>query len=102
MGREDLVVSYSQGSLSWRMFIRLLVGTGVTVGAATAYAAAFSPAASATHSTRRNYDLYDLYVGRPIVPPSTGPGPGVGRPIVPGGGTPAETGVTTNLKLRPA
>jgi hypothetical protein len=59
MGREDLVVAYRGGSLSRRTFIRLLVGTGVTLGAATAYAAAFSPAASAITSQRCNSDLYE-------------------------------------------
>jgi hypothetical protein len=67
MGREDLVGAFSAGSISRRTFIRCLVATGVSIGAAVGYATALNPVAASAGIVRLEdgseyyHDYYDYY-----------------------------------------
>jgi hypothetical protein len=45
MSREELTAAYNKGHISRRVFMRGLLATGVSMGAAVAYAEFLSPAA---------------------------------------------------------
>jgi hypothetical protein len=57
MSKQELVEAYVQGRLTRRVFVRRLVAAGITLGAASAYAAALAPKAVAQVPG----DLHDLY-----------------------------------------
>jgi hypothetical protein len=63
MSRQEIVDAYVGGSLNRRAFVRRLIGTGVSAGAAVGYAQVLAPAAeAATHSGRpKRNPLDDLY-----------------------------------------
>ena len=65
MSKEELVTSYLAGRISRRMFVRGLLGVGVSITAAVAYSDVLAGAV-ATPATRRAgagklYDVYDHY-----------------------------------------
>jgi hypothetical protein len=64
MSRENLVEAYIGGALNRRAFVRRLMATGVSAGAALGYAQVLAPAAEAAPKQRRRTvdDSYPLLV----------------------------------------
>jgi hypothetical protein len=65
MSKEELVTSYLAGRISRRMFVRGLLGVGVSITAAVAYSDVLAGAVASPASRRvgagRLYDVYDHY-----------------------------------------
>jgi hypothetical protein len=69
MSKQELVDAYLDGSLNRRGFVRRLIATGVSAGAATGYAQLLAPSAEAAQTPRPNKrragsDLYPRIVVR--------------------------------------
>jgi hypothetical protein len=61
MSRQELVDAYLEGSVSRRSFVRRLVASGVTAGAAVSYAQLLAPEAEAARPRKRSIsDHYPL------------------------------------------
>jgi hypothetical protein len=62
MSRQELVESYLEGGVSRRSFVRRLVASGVSIGAAASYAEVLAPAtATAAPRRARRAKIDDLY-----------------------------------------
>ena len=65
MSKEELVTSYLAGRISRRMFVRGLLGVGVSITAAIAYSDVLAGAVASPASRRvgagKLYDHYDHY-----------------------------------------
>lgn len=61
MSKQELVEAYVEGRVSRRVFMRRLVAAGVSLGAASAYAAALAPVARSTNPPQVPGDLHNFY-----------------------------------------
>jgi hypothetical protein len=61
MSRQELVDAYVEGGVSRRSFVRRLVASGISIGAAVSYAEVLAPAAAAAPPRRKRRGFDDAY-----------------------------------------